>query len=270
VKQYKHVVQDAGLRSNLDQLILRSKKGFPNIIVVFGPTRAGKTTSTCQNAYYVATGLNMPFTNDNIFFNSDMCLREAKKGTKHGVYVMDEAAFDLMGEDWKNKADDQINFLKMIMTAAMFAQTFFICIPKLEKLREYIVTDDHARGLEIYYNQKTYEKGYFKGYNRSSLIFKWVLLRMRKYSDAQKVNCQFRGRFHKDMSFIDTKQYQKDKEAAIQQIGENQKKGSDLWKSRYLDLAGHMRKQGAKLKDIASLSEGVHPNALSRDLKQTT
>lgn len=263
----KHIVSDGYLRKNVKELVLRSKQGFPNIIIVFGATRSGKTTIAAQCAKEMATQLGVKFDVDNIFFDSELCLKEAKKGHRNAIYHIDEAAFDLMGEDWKNKSDTQINFLKLIMTAAMYAQTYFLCIPKLEKLREPIVTDDHVKGLETYYNHNNYEKGFFRGYDRHHLLYRYTMLRSKRYKEAAQTIPNFKGRFSANLDFLDLERYLYMKKEAIDRIGENSKDASTRWRTRWEECALQLKKDGYQVNAIAKLSK-MQPQSVTNYLSR--
>ena len=253
-----HLVQDGILRANLDRLIMKSKKGLPNWMVVFGHTRTGKTTFVCQNCAYMADGLGVTYDNDSIYFDIEALFNEAIKGKKYMQYHLDEAAFGLMGEDWQNVA--QKNLIKLTMTAAKYAQTIWIIIPHLEKLRESFIRDEHTRGVEIYFG-KDYSKGYFKLYDQKSLFYKYELLKAKKYSEANAVKPFSRGRFNGDMSFIDVEKYEQAKDEAIKRIGQTE--NSNLWKARLGTTINYVhRLHLVPIKDLAN-NIGMAPNKVS-------
>ena len=254
----QHIVQDGILRDNLINIADRAKQGLPNLIIVFGPTRSGKTTFTAQCCKFLADLLKTKYDNKNIFFDTGALFDEAIKGKKRYVYHMDEAAFSLMGEDWQNEA--QKNLLKLTMTAAKNAQTIWLIIPNLEKLRDAFIRDEHTRGVEMYFGPN-YTKGYFKLYDQRSLLYKHELLKSKRYSEANQVRPFHRGRFSGNMDFIDLELYEKAKDEAIKGIGQNET--SNLWKARLGTTVNFVyRVYGVPIKDLAN-NMSMMPNKVS-------
>lgn len=263
-KPYIHYIQDGLLRSNSNRLVTKSKKGFFNIILVWGATRSGKTTIAAQCAKHIANNLGVPFNEDHIFFDTQELVEEAKKGKQHYVYQLDEAAFELMGEDWHLKAHK--NLIKLMFTAAKFNQTFFILIPKLEKLRETIVSDEHTRGLYTYYNQRTFERGFFRGYSNTKVMRIYDNLRNKRYDKAKNVRPNFKGRFSQRFEdFIDNDKYQAKKDIAINKIGKEEKKDSKV-ELLLLKLINYSKSRGISIKDM-NKGIGVNKNWIT-DFKE--
>lgn len=270
------LIQDEIYKSNLDTIIDRSKKGLPTLIIVFGPTRSGKTTIVAQSAKYIADGLGVEYTvENNIFFDAEHLLNESKNKKYHQVWHIDEAAFSLMGEDWQNKI--QKDLIKLQMTAAKYAWVTFIIIPFLEKLRDTFVRDEHTRGIETYFG-KNNQKGYFMILDQYKIMYKHFLLKGKKFSEAKRVVPSHRGRFNSNMGFLDIDAYERKKDDAISKIGNEEKK--DKWKEAFVKLCSHLINEKSytkvKIAKICSISHqrlsdiipnsGIMPNAINTSI----
>ncbi len=225
-ERYKFWISDLLLRRSLDRLVFKIQKGFFNIIIVWGPTRTGKSTLGAQMGKHMSEALGKPFDERNMFWDTEKLVEEAMKGKRDMVYMLDEAAFDMMGEDWQKQSHK--DFIKIIFTAAKYHQTFIICIPVLEKLREAIVTDNHTVGLEVYYNEKTFQRGFFKIYKKSSLSRYYKALKKGKYINFKYIKTM-RGTFSARFDdFINRDHYEEMKDNAIKALGKKDKnKGTD-------------------------------------------
>ncbi|RLC38445.1 hypothetical protein DRH27_02260 [Candidatus Falkowbacteria bacterium] len=260
-----HLISDNGLRNNLDHIINRSNNGRASYIVVFGPTRSGKTTLSFQCAKYICNALKKPLTLDNnVFFNTGKMLKQAQNGERQQVLVLDEASFDLLSADWGLNQKNQLDFMKMIFTGATLAHVYFILIPPVDRLNNAIIYDEHTRALETYDN-KYGKPGNFKAYNNESLKYKYEMLKAKKYRDARRVHVPFYGRFNKDLSFIDLEEYEKRKLKAINELGgvKDDKKINTLWRDRFVELTkGLKADKGFAVKDITGLIDGFNNSML--------
>lgn len=228
-----NIITCSVLRNNVERLVKKIEKGFFNIILIFGPTRTGKSTIGEQIGYYMSQKLGTEFTaKNNIFFDASELMNEAKKGVKNAVYQLDEAAFDLKGTDWAKGAQKQL--LVLFNTAAMYNQTFIIIIPKLSEMRSHFVNDAHTQGIEVSYSKKTFERGFYKAYTSRQLMQKYILEK-NNHKAAEFCSFSFRGRFNKNVDFIDQEEYTRKKIAAIDHIGvEDEKADKNEHKLRAL------------------------------------
>jgi len=232
------------LQLNLDQIIKRAKKGLPTYVVVWGATRSGKSTLAMQSCQYISDKLKTPWGVDHVFFDSGELMEKAR-GKQNHVFLLDEAAFNMMGVDWQN--EQQKNMIKYMMTAAKYAPVIFICIPRLEKISANIIEDEHARGLEVYLSKNLKSRG-FTAYTRTNMVKKWYLLRDRRFGRAMQVPGSFRGVFGKDTGVIDMEQYDIKKDNAIESIGKKNNKNTD--KKKWIMNALNM---GLKQREVAKI-----------------
>jgi len=203
------------LKSNLDNRIKSAKRGVPTTFVVFGPQRSGKSTLAIQSAAYCAQKLGKEFTVDNIFFDVDSFL-EKSVGVKNGVFVIDEAAFDLMGVDWHKQGAKKL--LKYLLTGAKYGQMVFFLIPRLEKMTRNVIDDHHSKGMEIFLSRDGSKRS-FTLYNNDLMRIKYKLLKDYNLHGAMKITKVRKDwTFKPDLDFIDVETYDKNKDAAIKKI----------------------------------------------------
>ena len=201
------------LKPNLDHLIRKVDRGFFNILLIFGATRSGKSTLAFQLGDYLARNVGVEFTEKEVFFDAGALERECSKGKKNAVFMLDEAAFDLTGEDWAKDAQKRLK--TYFSVAAKYNQTFILIIPHIEELRKYFIINEHTRGIEVYYNRETLARGRCKLYSRDDLRRIYYLRKMNHYGAAGLV-WGFKNTFPKTIPpGIDMVKYEAAKDAAI-------------------------------------------------------
>jgi hypothetical protein len=267
----EHYLYDNYLRENAKALAWRSLAGMPNIILIFGPTRWGKSTLAFCLAKEISEVCKVPFTVDNIDFDAEILVSEASNGKKHHVYVLDEGAFQLKGEDWQNKASKILR--KFFNTAAMYNQTFIICIPFIGELHKAFIKDEHACGFRVHakLNRKAdkpedmYKKGFVKAYKKY-LYAQWKGEKdnvhhstLWKYASDVPI-CKF----PKDISFIDEDKYQEKKKAAIKKLADDESASDKSHQRKAGLLAKYVHKeQKLSYQKIGEII-GSHENTVGR------
>lgn len=239
------------LKSNLDNRIKSAKRGVPTTFVVFGPQRSGKSTLAIQSAAYCAQKLGKEFTVDNIFFDVDSFL-EKSVGVKNGVFVIDEAAFDLMGVDWHKQGAKKL--LKYLLTGAKYGQMVFFLIPRLEKMTRNVIDDHHSKGMEIFLSRDGSKRS-FTLYNNDLMRIKYKLLKDYNLHGAMKITKVRKDwTFKPDLDFIDVETYDKNKDAAIKKITSSEEESPENKKlivvqNRLSDLRQRVMSMKDKLAD---------------------
>lgn len=217
------------LRSNALTLAKRVKHGgLFNIILIFGATRSGKSTLGFNIGAEIAQYCGVPFGKSHITFKAEEIVNWASKGTKFGVYMLDEGAFDVLGEEWYKKANRDLR--KFIMVAAKYNQTLIVNIPEIKDLHQRIVKDYHARGFctSIKYDRNNpkdenkWQRGFVKGYKGKDLYDFYERSKKGESIDfiykTQKATLK-ECRFPKDYSkVIDDAIYQEMKDKAIEEL----------------------------------------------------
>lgn len=211
---------------NVLTLSKRVQDGLFNIILIFGPTRSGKSTLAFQIAKTICQEVGVPFNDDNIHFSAAK-LVEWLNGQKKQVGILDEGAFEMKAEDWHNAASK--NLRKYIDTAAKFNQTIIVCIPKIKELHSSLVSNYHSRGFRTQINFKqnkktgemTWRPGNCKGYKGKKLFNQWEFEKKLNWDEdtMYKLPCTIGPySYGKDLSFMDEVAYNKKKEEAIAQL----------------------------------------------------
>lgn len=233
------------LKPAMDHLIRKINKGFFNILLIFGATRSGKSTLAFQLGDYIAQNVGVTFTDKEVFFDAAALEAECSKGKKNAVFMLDEAAFDLTGEDWAKDAQKRLK--TYFSVAAKYNQTFILIIPHIEELRKYFVINEHTRGIEVYYDRKTLRRGRCKLYSRSKLRQIYYLRKMNHYGAAAAV-WGFNNTFPNIIPpGINVEAYEAAKDAAIQ--GQKEEESNDT-KAAYIRRALSL---GITPKDIAAI-----------------
>jgi len=239
------------LKSNLDNRIKSAKRGVPTTFVVFGPQRSGKSTLAIQSAAYCAQKLGKEFTVDNIFFDVDSFL-EKSVGVKNGVFVIDEAAFDLMGVDWHKQGAKKL--LKYLLTGAKYGQMVFFLIPRLEKMTRNVIDDHHSKGMEIFLSRDGSKRS-FTLYNNDLMRIKYKLLKDYNLHGAMKITKVRKDwTFKPDLDFIDVEEYDRKKDEAIKKITNSEEESPENKKlivvqNRLTDLRQRVMSMKDKLAD---------------------
>jgi hypothetical protein len=218
----KMIIKDQTLARNVLKLCEKIENNFFNLVIIYGATRAGKSTLSMQMCQDMAQKLNVPFTVDNIFFGAKELLDEMKKGKRKHIYQLDEAAFNLKGADWADEV--QKDLIKFIDTAAKYNQTLIIIIPYIEELKYRFIRDIHTKTMEVTFNPFTYERGWVKMYNHAAALKKYNLLKYKQFFQAGYIK-NTPARFTAETGAIDMVEYDKKKDAAIQALGEKEEKG---------------------------------------------
>jgi len=162
-----------------------------------------------------AQKLGKEFTVDNIFFDVDSFL-DKSVGVKYSVFVIDEAAFDLMGVDWHKQGAKKL--LKYLLTGAKYGQMVFFLIPRLEKMTRNVIDDHHSKGMEIFLSRDGSKRS-FTLYNNDLMRIKYKLLKDYNLHGAMKITKVRKDwTFKPDLDFIDVETYDKNKDAAIKKI----------------------------------------------------
>ena len=239
------------LKSNLDNRIKSAKRGVPTTFVVFGPQRSGKSTLAIQSAAYCAQKLGKEFTVDNIFFDVDSFL-DKSVGVKNGVFVIDEAAFDLMGVDWHKQGAKKL--LKYLLTGAKYGQMVFFLIPRLEKMTRNVIDDHHSKGMEIFLSRDGSKRS-FTLYNNDLMRIKYKLLKDYNLHGAMKITKVRKDwTFKPDLDFIDVEEYDRKKDEAIKKITNSEEESPENKKlivvqNRLTDLRQRVMSMKDKLAD---------------------
>lgn len=222
---------DKALKAKIDLMIDRCTRPNPKrdaVLLIEGGEGEGKTNMAFQIAYLVSYETGRPFSNDNVFFRAEDVLKFAQN-TEKQIIVYDEPALDMMSSEWWKK--EQINLVKLLMTARKKRHFIIFNITKFYKFNEYIVVD-RALGMVHVYSRNEIEPGrfvYIKKKNIEHLFLKYKSSKKRLYKKFYSLHGTFPDFVD---GILDLEKYEKDKDAAIMSIGVESKVHPDkqaLW-----------------------------------------
>jgi len=263
----KDYIKDDYLRSNLMRVVDKTYKDYPTVIIIWGPTRSGKSTLAAQCAHFLSLNLKVPYSVDNIYFDSESLFNHAKQGRKRWIYHADEAANDLMGEEWSKKV--QKNIIKLLLMGAKFNQIYILCIPEFELLRKAIVRYRHTRFLETTINEDTQERGKWNLYTHETGKYMYNMIKKERFDKIKEINAACWGHFSGKMDFIDIDKYEKKKDQALEQLGEQVDGNKNVWRERLSKLLKYGKDSGLKVVDMAKYS-GIYRTQASELIKDAS
>ena len=214
----KNFYMDDRLYSKINLMIKRCTQPNPkkdNVLLIEGGEGEGKSNLSFQVAYLVSYKTGRSFTSKNIFFKADKLL-EFAQNTENQIIIYDEPSLDMLGAEWYKK--EQLNIIKLLMTARKKRHFFIFNITKFYKFAEYIVVD-RAIGMIHVYSRNEIEPGRFVYIRKKSIEWMYRIYRRSKQRTYKKYT-SFRGTFPDfPEGIIDTDSYERKKNYAIMSIG---------------------------------------------------
>jgi len=276
----KELSVDDRLGEMIASLVWNSKNDNDSVIPVSGSrmVRSGKSTIAQQCAAwaaYLTEKWNMndkPFSLDNIYWDSNKMIEDViNTNTKHNIYILDEAYFELSAS--KNNAKQQ-KLLDFFNEVGFKNNMYFLCIPDYFALKEMMAVGRSEMLLNTYRSlrslpqvlekdgkQRTltiFERGFFQAWNRDAknLMFDIFRTSNRKNYFCVKESIP-RGRFTSALPF-DKEEYVKRKEEALQKF----KKPEIVEKLNKAE-----EKEKAKAEEINKPIEPEAPKIGKRDMR---
>lgn len=253
---------DTLLKKKIDLMIKRCTQPNPKrdaVLLIEGGEGEGKTNLSFQIAYYFAYNTGREFSNKNVFFKAEDLL-EFARATENQIIVYDEPSLDMMSNEWWKK--EQLNIIKLLMTARKKRHFFIFNITKFYKFNEYIVVD-RGLGMIHVYSRKEIEPGRFVYIKKKSIEILYNTYKSSKKRMYKKFT-SFRGTFPDFVEgIIDDNKYEKAKDAAIMSIGHDDKKKEVSELKLFKKKVGMIR---APIKSRKELAEklNITPETLSR------
>lgn len=249
-----NVIKDPKLAEEVQEIVWRMKKGLPVYLIMFGPTRSGKTTVGLQICHDVSLALGNPFDINNVFFFSDKLRGYAHKKVNY-CFQLDEASYNLMSADRQGK--EQLYMQQYMNTAAKYGQLIVICMPHLEQLKASIIKDFHSIGIEMYFRvdkykrngrQEKYLRRVWRCWNNKQLNYIYDCKKKNLW--VKNIYCSKEGDARKDLSFMDIEKYESMKDDAIDSIGPKEASSRDQWVLNAL-ASGLKQREVAKIFGIS-------------------
>ena len=273
VTKFKYPLE-ANLIKKIDLMINRvSNKGSKkdNVLLCEGAEGEGKTTLSIALAYYVAEKTGREFDVSRVFFDVDKMI-EFAQSTERQIIIWDEPALQALSTDWASSAVK--NLTRLLMMARKKQHFIFINMTKFYKFNEYVVVDRPIALIHVY-SRRNVESGRFLYIRRKCLEPLWRDYRFKKIrSYAKYCSKHIRGTFpdvlnpkykNNVLSEFDNKTYEKNKDAAIMEIGKVEKRDKKVeWRiERLVELTKRFPKMSkVELGEIL----GVSHDTINRDV----
>jgi len=203
-------------------------------IMIDGDEGSGKTNAMSYLLYYFHCVTGRPLRLEQIYFDSDEMFNYVKDHEKK-LIGWDEMVLGGMANEWMTKS--QKNLLKFAFTGRKKHHIFIMCVPRFDKIKSDLRTDRIHALIHLDLGKKMDKYGHFTYYTRRGLRMLnsiWIKKKFRAYRKVIKKG----GGFYctKYIPYMmpdifDMKAYEKKKDDAISQIGED-KKSFELEKSK--------------------------------------
>lgn len=280
VTKFKYPLE-TNLVSKLDLMIERcSDKGSKKdtVLLCEGAEGEGKTTFSIAIAYYVAEQTGREFDVSRVFFDVEKMIEFGQSKEKQ-IIIWDEPALQALSTDWASSAVK--NLTRLLMMARKKQHFIIINMTKFYKFNEYVVVDRPMALIHVY-SRRNIESGRFMYLRKKCLEPLWRDYRFRKVRSYKKyASKKIRGTFpdilnpkykNNVLKSFDNKTYEKNKDAAIMEIGKDTKKDKKtVWRAERL-IALKEKFPKMEQKELASIL-GVSVMTIQRDLdtiKETT
>ena len=249
------------------------KRKADNLLIVEGDEGMGKSNMAAGIAYYISWKMGRKYTIDNVHFDPQKMINYAVKKNEQIIH-WDEVALAGLASEWQRKI--QKTLIKLLMIARKRKHFYIFCIPKFQKLNEYII--ERAVGMIRVYAAKGIDYGRFVYYNKKRINELLRDYKKRKLPNYHKWT--FRGRFLQYLpKVLNEEEYDKKKDEAIRSLLKedsqlNNKYRQELIKLKYriytlpgmtlVEKAKHLKVSGRSLTAWGHLAE-KYPQILGKD-----
>lgn len=234
------------------QLMVQQLKKNDVWILIDGDEGSGKTNMAAYLLYYFHCATGREFTQDRLYFDSDAMFQWVKEHSD-GLINWDEAALGGLSTEWWSNA--QTNLLKFAMTGRKKHHVFVLCIPKFDKLTEYLRVDRSIALIHMDMGKTKTRHGHAmyltrRGKAELNRIFKKT--KIRAYAKCMRAY----GGFAFDVPYVFTElvnedAYEKKKDEAISNIGKKTNARDNNLAIVLALLIQKMRKEGKTYVEIA-------------------
>jgi len=253
---------DNALKKKIDLMIKRCTQKNPkkdSLLLIEGGEGEGKSNFSFQIGYYTSYITGREFSSKNVFFHADKLLKFAQE-TENQIIIYDEPSLDMMGAEWWKQ--EQLNIVKLLMTARKKRHFFIFNLTKFYKFQEYIVVD-RAMGMIHVYSRKEIEPGRFVFIKRKAIEIMYNTYRKNKQRLYKKYT-SLRGTFPDFVEgTMDIENYERNKNAAIMSIGTKKVNKDKEYLKKLKIMIGSL---SCPIKSRAELAEkmDIKPETLSR------
>ncbi len=229
----KNLSFEPKLIEKIELMIKRSeKRNADNLLIIEGPEGTGKSNIAAGLCYYMAWRTGRTYTaKENVFFETDDMIKYAVNNEEKIIH-WDEAAIAGLASEWQRKTQKKL--IKLLMMARKKKHFYIFCIPKFQKLNDYLI--DRAIGIVRVYAKGGLEYGRFVYYNekaKQALLTHWKKKRWINYKKYS-----FHGKFSQYLAqVISEEDYEGKKDQAIMDLVKDDglsKNDEQLIKLKYL------------------------------------
>lgn len=262
------------LISKLDIAIKRCTTKNPKrdaVILCEGAEGEGKTTLSIAIAYYVAWKTGRTFDESKVYFDVSKMI-DFLKNTEDEIIVWDEPALQAMNKDFASKVVKDLE--RLLMMARKKRHFIIINVAYFNKFNEYIVWQRPLFMLHVY-SRNEVEAGRFVYIGKKKLEPLWHDWRFkRKRSYKKFCSKSVRGTFpdvlnpdykNNVLSKFNVDLYEKNKDQAIEMIGDKGSQSSQLEESNLLkkNIYKLIKQYNIPMEEAAEIFS-VHKKSISR------
>lgn len=232
VTRFKYPLEN-NLIPKLDLLIQRCIQKNPKrdaVMLIEGPEGEGKTTFSVVIGYYVSEKTGRAFNHTRLFFDVEKMMKFGQN-TDGEIIIWDEPSAQAMsGDSGKRIVRNLYRFLNMCRTKRHF---IIINMSYFSLFKDYVVWQRPLCMIHVY-SRKEQEPGRFVFIRKKNLEKLWMDWHRKKQRNYRKyASKRIRGTFpdvlnpeykHNVLSEFDFAAYEKNKNAAIAEIGKEKPK----------------------------------------------
>lgn len=213
---------DKKLVARLDNIIKRLEKKDAWIILT-GKEGDGKTNVESLILYYLHQKTGRPLSINNFHYDSEALIKEAQND-KAKLYGWDEGAIGGLSTQWQSKS--QQDLIQFGMTSRVLHHVIVICIPRFEKLKDYI---RERACCVIHCRQKNgqYRIIYISEKKKERMLNYMTKYKKISFARFKSFGCTVPNVFDKVFDEKEKEAYEKRKIDMIKQIGTKPLKPSD-------------------------------------------
>lgn len=271
LKNGKEIYLDGYLIPQLDSLVYNIKNDWDFVIIITGDrmVRTGKSVFAMSLCAYLADRLDVPYTADNIFFDSQNMIDAAQTMPPYSIMHYDEGREGFAAN--KSAQTLQKDLLDYFAECGQNNHLFVIVLPDFFELKENMAIARSEFLINVYRRSKElkrdiykdgekrtvikFERGFFEFYNRRKKqeLFDKARSTRRKYYGLVKAN--FTGRFTNNYP-IDEEGYRKKKKEALARFSEKKAKEKETKDIAFIKkYIHHQHKKGLNYVEIAKKME---------------
>jgi hypothetical protein len=250
---------DPLVKSVLDTILIRRKRGLDCVIIVTGYSGAGKSVLV---SHTIAPYLNSDFKEAHVYFNSYQMIEDAPLLPNNSTLVLDESY-----KEANTRAGSSVAFLRLmnfLNTIRVKGHTIVLILPDYFQLNSQLALFRSNFLIHVYIDKKTHQRGRLLLFDRDKK--KNLYIKGKKFLDYHAGSANFRARFYLNKGIFDDESYLKRKMNFLQEL--NNDIGKKTPKNERDDLICklYMEKNISQV-EIATMCN-IDPGRVSQILKK--